>query len=261
MSDKATPLYWPNMRREQFVQALDERPVVVLPVGSIEQHGPHCPVDVDLSIPLHIAREASKAADFPLIVAPEVPFGFTHYNQGFVGTVTLQLETFVAMISDICLGIHHNGFERLVILNGHGGNQYPLRSIAIKLAEHDLFALAFSHWELVAEEMKAWGDKDSRIGHGGEWETSLQLHLRPQLVDRSKQVAEDWTPSVAPQFAHFAVFPERQRETPYGVMGDPTVASAEKGERYVRLATERLVELARAYREQPVRQYQHASRE
>src|SRR5690606_21521558 len=90
MTEARPALYWPNLRRAQFEEALRHRPVVVVPVGSIEQHGPHCPVDVDLSIPLQIALRASARTEaFPLVVAPEVPFGFTHYNHGFVGTITV----------------------------------------------------------------------------------------------------------------------------------------------------------------------------
>jgi creatinine amidohydrolase len=252
-------LYWPQLRRDQFERLHQERAVVVVPVGSIEQHGPHCPVDVDLANALEIALEASRrATDFPLVVGQELPFGFTHYNEGFPGTVTLQLETFIAVVTDIGRGIHGNGFERIIFLNGHGGNHHPLKAISVKLAEHDVYTLAFSHWDLLRDELVAWGDRDTGIGHAGEWETSLQLFLRPQLVDRARQVAESWEPSVDPRFAGFAVFPERRRETPLGVMGDPTVATAEKGGRYVAAAAERLVELARAFRAQPVRHYRHA---
>lgn len=259
MADLTPPLSWSEMRRDQFEDARGRDPVVVLPIGSIEQHGPHCPVDVDLSIPTHIATEASKRAhDFPLVVAPPLPFGFTHYNQGFPGTITLQLETFIAVVSDVCLSIHRNGFRRLILLNGHGGNHHPIRAIAVKIAERNAFSLAISHWDLVSREMAAWGEREGGIGHAGEWETSLQLYLRPHLVDRSKEVAESWTPSVGEDFEGFAKFPERRRETPHGVMGDPTVASAEKGERYVNLAATRLVEMARAYRQQPIREYHHA---
>ena len=261
VADMTPPLLWAEMRRDQFEEAVKRDPVVVLPIGSIEQHGPHCPVDVDLSIPSAIAIEAScRATDFPLVVAPPQPYGFTHYNQGFAGTITLQLETFIAVVSDICLSIHRNGFRRLILLNGHGGNHHPIRAIAAKIAEHNAFSLAISHWDLVSEEMKEWGDADGGIGHGGEWETSLQLFLRPQLVDRKEQVAETWVSSVGEEFAAFAKFPERRQETPYGVQGDPTVASAEKGERYVERAVERLVRMARAYREQPIREYWHAEK-
>lgn len=261
MSIPRQPWKWAEMNRPRFEAALADTPVVVVPIGSIEQHGPHCPVDVDVTIPTHVAELASsKASDFPLVVAPTVPFGFTHYNQGFVGTISLHLETFVALVSEVCTTIHANGFHRLIMLNGHGGNHHPIRAIAAKLAERNVFSLALSHWDLVSSEMEAWGERDTRIGHAGEWETSLQLHLRPHLVDRSVQVAEDWVQSVDPRFASFARFPERRQETPHGVMGDPTVATAEKGERYVDLASDRLVELARAYREQPVRDYWHAER-
>lgn len=249
-------LYWPNMRREQFERALEDRPVVVVPVGSIEQHGPHCPVDVDISNAYGIVvRAAERCKDFPFIVGPEISLGFTHYNQGFPGTVTLGLETFIAVVCDVCRSIYRNGFERIVLVNGHGGNHAPMRSAAVKIAEENIYVLALSHWELMREELVEWSDRDvGTIGHAGEWETSIQLHLRPQLVDRSKEVADTWEPSVAPEFAHI-VFPERQRETPSGVMGDPTVASAQKGERYVERAAERLEALARAYRNQEVRRY------
>lgn len=258
MSDLGGALYWPNLRRSEFARCIDEDAVVVVPVGSIEQHGPHCPVDVDLSGPLQIALEASRrASSFPLLVCQEIPFGFTHYNQGFPGTLTLELETFVALVTDVCLSIHRNGFHRIVLLNGHGGNHHPLKAVAAKLAEHDVFSLAFSHWDLVSRQMSEWGEKEVRIGHAGEWETSIQLFLRPDLVDRSKQVAEAWEPSVGEEFASFAVFPERQRETPSGVMGDPTVASAEKGKKYVEAAANALVSLAYAYRKQAVRHYRH----
>jgi creatinine amidohydrolase len=252
------PWYWPNLRRAELESLRDRSAVVVVPVGSIEQHGPHCPVDVDLSIPLQIALRASAAArDLPLVVAQEIPFGFTHYNQGFVGTLSLRLETFIALVGDVARSLKQDGFERIVFLNGHGGNHHPLRSIAIQLAEEDIYALAFSHWDLIGDDLKRWSERDASIGHGGEWETSLQRHLRPHLVDRALQVAEQWVPSVDERFRHFAVFAERRRETPFGVMGDPTVASAEKGARYVDLAVERLVELATAYRRQDVRRYRH----
>ena len=254
--EKRNILYWPNMRREQFEKARADRPVVVVPVGSIEQHGPHCPVDVDISNAHGIVVHAAELVqDFPFIVGPEISLGFTHYNRGFPGTVTLALETFINVVCDVCRSIHGNGFERIVLVNGHGGNHHPMRSAAVKLAEEDIYVLALSHWELVRQELIEWSERDQgSIGHGGEWETSIQLYLRPELVDRSKQVAENWVPSVSPEFAHIT-FPERQRETPHGVMGDPTVASAEKGERYVKRAAEKLARLARAYREQEVRRY------
>lgn len=252
--------YWPEMLRESLEAARDREAVVVIPVGSIEQHGPHCPVDVDLSIPVAIAREAAQRANGGILVAQPIPFGFTHYNRGFMGTVTLRLETFLAVVQDITRSVYDNGFRRIVLLNGHGGNHNPLKSAAAALAEHNVYALALSHWDLVSDELRDWGEADSTIGHAGEWETSYQLHLRPELVDFDKAVAEEWEESVGAEFVRIVRFAERQRETPLGVMGDATVATAEKGERIFNLAVERLVALTTAYRKQPVRDYRHFDR-
>ena len=90
---------WQEMLRHELLAALTQNPVVIVPVGSVEQHGPHCPQDVDISIPYHLAIQTAAAIDeFPVIVAPPVSLGFTHYNMGEVGTITLSLETFIEVL-------------------------------------------------------------------------------------------------------------------------------------------------------------------
>ena len=117
---------WQEMLRHELLAAMDNRGVVIVPVGSVEQHGPHCPQDVDISIPYHLAiRTAEAIEEFPVIVAPPVTYGFTHYNMGEVGTITLGLEVFIAVLCDVCRSIWANGFERIIMLNGHGGKQAP----------------------------------------------------------------------------------------------------------------------------------------
>ena len=136
-------IMWQEMLRHEFEMAIPQNPVVVVPVGSVEQHGPHNPMDVDISAPFHMAAEvARRIDDFPVIVAPPVWSGFTHYNMGHAGTISLQLETFQALIADICRSIHANGFERIITVNGHGGNAAPCRAVSWKLAEEDIFTLS-----------------------------------------------------------------------------------------------------------------------
>ena len=145
--------------------------------GSVEQHGPHCPQDVDISIPYHLAIRAADAIDdFPVIVAPPMTFGFTHYNMGEVGTITLSLETFIDVLCDVSRSIWANGFHRIILLNGHGGNEQPTWAAAVKLAEEDVWPVALTYWNMAPDELLAWSEADEgSIGHGGEWETSLQL--------------------------------------------------------------------------------------
>ena len=170
----------------ELLAALEQDPVVIIPVGSVEQHGPHCPQDVDISGPYHIAIATADAIDdFPVIVAPPVMYGFTHYNMGEVGTLTLKLELFIELLCDISRSLWANGFKRIILLNGHGGNLAPTWNASVKLAEEDVWALALTYWNMVPDELLAWSEADEgSIGHGGEWETSLQLHLRPHLSAR-----------------------------------------------------------------------------
>jgi creatinine amidohydrolase len=242
-------MLWQELLRHELLTALEQQPVVIVPVGSVEQHGPHCPQDVDISIPYHLAIETADAIDdFPVIVAPPVTYGFTHYNMGEVGTISLALETFIAVLCDVSRSIWANGFHRLILLNGHGGNEQPTWSAAVKLAEEDVWPVALTYWNMAPDELLAWSESDEgSIGHGGEWETSLQLHLRPQLVDPSRAVKDDWRLKFGPEVGRYAHFPERRREMAHGVMGDPFVASAAKGERLFRVLVDRLVALCHEY--------------
>lgn len=253
-------VFFQEMWRHELDEAVKHNPVVIVPVGSVEQHGPHCPPDIDISIPYHLAVAAAQAVDeFPVLVAPPVSYGFTHFNMGFRGTLTLQLETFIAVLCDVCRSLKANGFERIVLINGHGGNVAPQRSASVKMAEDDVWALPLVYWEMATEEMKQWSATDEgSIGHGGEWETSLQLHLRPQLIAQDKITRNDWPRTegrFSPKIARYAQWPERRREAPLGIMGDPFSASAEKGERLFNLLVERLVELCREFHTQSLRRY------
>src|SRR5688500_14625413 len=191
---------WQELLRHELLAALTRNPVVIVPVGSVEQHGPHCPQDVDISIPYHLAiRAAAAIEEFPVIVAPPVSLGFTHYNMGEVGTISLSLETFIAVLCDISRSIWANGFRRLVLLNGHGGNEQPTWAAAVKLAEEDVWPVALTYWNMAPDELAAWSETDDgSISHGVEWETSLQLHLRGNLVGMYLAVKDEWRTNLGP---------------------------------------------------------------
>ena len=246
---------WQEIWRHEFLAALENDPVVIVPVGSVEQHGPHCPMDVDISHTLAMAVETARAIeDFPVIVAPPIWSGLTHYNLGEVGTITLSVETFIALAVEVSRSIWANGFKRIILLNGHGGNRDIQRVVSIKLAKENIWALPITHWDMVQSVMDT-GDFDNFIGHGGEWETSLQLYLRPDLVDRDKIIADEERPGFTAEIKAFTGFPERRREREHGVHGNPSTASAEKGKRFFNAAKTQLIEVCRQYHAQPVRDY------
>lgn len=250
-------VHWQEMWRHEFLEALEHDPVVIVPVGSVEQHGPHCPMDVDISHTQALAVETALAIDdFPVIVAPPVWIGLTHYNMGEVGTITASVETYIALISEICRSIWANGFKRIILVNGHGGNRDIIRVVSTKLAEEDIWMLPITYWEAVWDVLIDNADTDPGfIGHGGEWETSLQLYLRPDMIDKPRMVADPERPGFTDDIKKFTGFPERRREREHGVHGNPMTASAEKGELLFTAARDKLIEVCRQYHAQPVRGY------
>lgn len=252
-------IFWQEMWRHEFEEAIKHDPVVIVPTGSVEQHGPHCPMDVDIVGPFSMAvATAKRVDDFPVIVAPPVWSGFTHYNLGFAGTISLRLETYQNMLADILRSIGANGFPRIVVINGHGGNNAPNHAVTAQVSQDDVFPISFSYWQAVADEMREWSDADEgSVGHGGEWETSLQLYLRPHLIDRSKMIDDVFPNPYSPNLRSFAQYAERRRDTEKvtGVMGNPLVASAEKGERLFNAIVEKLIQLVTEMHQAPVRHY------
>lgn len=250
---------WQELWRHEFEEALLHKPVVIVPTGSVEQHGPHCPMDVDIAGPFHMAVAAAQRVEpFPVLVAPPVWSGFTHYNMGFPGTISLRLETYQALLADILRSIHANGFPRIIVINGHGGNNAPNWAVTTQLAEEDIFPITFSYWQAAQQEMRDWSEADAgSVGHGGEWETSLQLYLRPHLIDNDRMVADIFPNPYSAGLRPFAQYAERRRDTEHntGVMGNPLVASVEKGKRLFSVVVDRLVQLAIEMHAAPVRHY------
>jgi creatinine amidohydrolase len=232
-------------------------PVVIVPTGSVEQHGPHLPFDVDIIDAHAIAAGAADAVeDFPVLVAPPIWTGISHYKQGHPGTITIPLETYVDLVCAVCRSIHGNGFERIVLLNGHGGNRAINQAIAIKLAEEDIFVLPITYWDMVTALLESESETDAgSIGHAGEWETSLQLYLRPILVDRDHMRADEERPDLSPGVRRYTAFAERLRERAGGVHGDPATATAAKGQLLFEASRDELIRAITELHALPVRHY------
>lgn len=219
---------WQEMRRTEFEEAVKEGAVVVVPVGSLEQHGDHLPVYTDTGCCLAIAKGAAEAvADFPVLVLPPLWSGYSPHHMGYPGTITLKFHTFVEVLTQIAESVHAHGFRKILFLNGHGGNSAVIAALRTKLAtESGITAVGYTYWDLpgLGEEMKAACETDKGfIGHAAEIETSLQLYLQPEAVDPGAAL---WAP---------------------GVWGDPSRATRSKGERIYRAAVEALARVLREY--------------
>ncbi|HET8521875.1 MAG TPA: creatininase family protein [Thermomicrobiales bacterium] len=172
--------------REQAPEAL-----AVLPVGATEQHGPHLPVGTDRFAVEAIARAAAQAASdqIPVIVTPTLPFGSSSHHLPFSGTMSLTTETYLRVVMDLAESLITDGFQRIFILNGHGGNheiiQLVARDLALKYPAH---LAAASYWTIAWEGfLTVKGETPGRMpGHAGIFETSLVMALRPELISEPR---------------------------------------------------------------------------
>lgn len=215
--------------------------IVVVPIGSVEQHGNHLPVSTDTILVDAAAHEGVSAAsdDVPAVVTPPVWSGLSSHHMPFGGTLTLDFPEMLNMLESVGRSALDNGFDAILLLNGHGGNMSLLNTAVNQIgAEHpDIEVSGLTYFYLASSLIEEVRDSDAGgMMHGGELETSLMLHLRPELVNEDEMTAvyaerkhdlllEDLFGS-GPR-SSYSTFADH---TDTGVMGDPTLASAQKGE-------------------------------
>lgn len=235
--------------------------IVIVPVGSIEQHGDHLPVSTDTILVDAAAHEgASQVSDeLPVLVTPPVWSGLSSHHMPFGGTLTLEFENMLEMLESIGRSALDNGFDAILLLNGHGGNMSLLSTAINKIgAEHpEIEVGGLTYFYLASSLIEEIRDSDpGGMMHGGELETSLMLHLRPDLVDEDEMTAvyaerkydlllEDLFGSGS--LSTYGTFADH---TDTGVMGDPTLGSAEKGEAIFEHITQEMKSLLEAIHEE-----------
>jgi creatinine amidohydrolase len=245
-------LAWETMRSDEFAAALaaPDEWFVLLPIGAIEQHGDHLPVDVDIHAATEVCRAVAEVDD-RVIVAPALPFGFSAAQVYRPGTITLRSSTLLEVLRDACSSILEQGFTRLLIVNGHNGNKWMMGQLVTELPRQPgAFLGALTYFDLtLAAFTKRRASRLGGEGHAGELETGIELHLRPELV-LDQRVIRYVTPLSAYGFVDLAVRGPlaggvRPLEQPYpeGVMGDPMVATAELGGQILQAAVTGIKEI------------------
>lgn len=218
---------WPQ------IEALPKTTPVVVPVAALEQHGRHMPLFTDSLLLGEVVRRVSQALDEKVLFAPLTWLGNSHHHMDFPGTMSASPRVYLDLLSDLTENLITHGFQRIVLLNGHGGNIVPAQQATFEVRQKyrqrsDLLILSATYWTLGG---KPWeldpAIKQRRMGHACEWETSMMLRIRPELVGDLKKVeASEFGNPFTP--AHRAWI--TKDVTRIGHIGDPTVASAEKGE-------------------------------
>src|SRR5881396_1217177 len=250
-------LTWPEVRR-----AASEDRVCLIPVGTLEDHGPHLPVDTDARIITEICRRAAQEAADQIVLLPTIPHGYDPHHMDFPGPISIGWDTFTRYCKDVGLSLAHHGFTRMLYLNGHGSNQ-NLVEVAARLVNvaHPGVLAAAAFYLSSPEGLRVVEDvrESTRggMGHACELETSIYLAIDPEAVDMSKAVDEtppdqsehawfDWTDGSLKLMPWWSSFSRT------GVHGRPTLATAEKGKALLDAAVAEIAGYVRELRARPL---------
>jgi creatinine amidohydrolase len=221
-------LTWPQ------VQSLDRNCPVIVPLAAMEQHGDHLPLYTDSYLLEEIVRRVERAAGHDVLIAPLQWLGNSHHHRDFPGTLSAEPRLYLDLVRGLLSNLIADGFRRILVLNGHGGNEVPAQQSLFEIrqahrARTDLLLLFSSYWRLASVATAPELDwQQSEMGHACEWETSMMLCLAPHLVgDYGRVLPVDPRGSFLPAYRPWVT----QDRSPSGHIGYPHRASREKGER------------------------------
>jgi len=232
------------MTPREITEALKEVDTVVVPLGSVEQHGPHLPVGTDTLIPITVAKRVAERAK--VLVAPPVYYGNSLSMVDMKGVFTVTPDTLASLLLDLCKSFSKQGFRKIVFINGHGGNTQVVNFIGQKARmETGALIVRIDWWDIAAEEISKICERE--LVHADEGETSMMLACRPELVDMTRaEKDETWDKLVKeltggkpknmpPVYVPFSEWSKT------GLIGDATKASKIKGEKILTAVVDNIV--------------------
>jgi creatinine amidohydrolase len=251
---------WPEIR-----EVASEERVVVVPIGTLEDHGHHLPIDTDVRIISAICERACSRAADRVVLLPTVTHGYSPHHRDFPGSISIAWDTFVRYLCDITSSLILHGFTRIILANGHGSNM-PLVDIAARLTIVDHpETLCCSYFYLYTPEgqeaVRAVRESEfpGGMAHACELETSIYLAIAPELVQMDKAEKDlnqppskyfylDWFDGPGSMMEYWSTLSRT------GTMGDPTLATAEKGESLLEAAANELLMVIDEMSVRPIRE-------
>ena len=243
---------WPELR-----ERVKDQPVVILPIGSVEDHGRHLPLDTDNFLIWSMCEAAAQRAPGEILLLPQIPFGFETHHMDFPGTIDIHMEHLLHFVLDVTKSVAHHGFRHILIADGHGSNMPILDLVARRtILETEAMCGCFIWPSLAPELINELRESPvpGGMAHACELETSVYLHVDGARVQMDKAVKDMNLPpsqfiwmdlmkgSPVLYMDHWTRFSRS------GVVGDPTVATAEKGKRIFEAVVDALVALVREFR-------------
>ncbi|MCZ2146306.1 MAG: creatininase family protein [Bryobacterales bacterium] len=243
----------------ELKEAAKREPVVVLPIGSVEDHGPHLPLDVDNFLIWEICMEAARRAGGDILLMPIIPYGFETHHMDFPGTIDIHMEHLLHFVLDVTKSVAHHGFRRILIADGHGSNMPILELVARRtILETEALCAPFLWPSLaLADIRKVRESGRGGMSHACELETSVYLYLdarrvqmdkarKEQGAPQSEFIWQDLTdPGPIKMMDYWTCFSKS------GINGDPTLATAEKGKIIFEAVVNNFARFAREFKNRP----------
>lgn len=249
-------LTWPEA--EERFQQVD---IALLPVGAVEQHGPHLPLDTDAFDANYLALRVADACSEPKpLVMPNISYGVSYHHDDFKGTVSISNDTLAKLVYDIGISVSRNGIKKLVIINGHGGNSPALNHAAQMINRDTHIFVCVDTGETSDVDIYSLVETPNDV-HAGEIETSTTLAVRPHLVNMDQARRE--VPKFSSRYLDFTSkrgvlwYAYTRKISRSGVMGDPTKASSEKGKKIWEIMIAHLVALVEDLKSMTLEEIHH----
>jgi creatinine amidohydrolase len=228
-AEKSNERTWfDELSMKEVVRSAGAGKIIILPVGSVEEHGDHLPLCTDTLQPEYVARQVAEKTG--CLIAPTIKYGVCNSTRNFPGTISISFESLRGITHDVLEEFVRNGFNRLLVLSGHAGNTHmaALRIAAQEVLQNHINdnsgkkvrIMVLSDYDFAYELKGKYFSRDD--GHAGSIETSRVKAIKPELVKARGAKS-------SPEFPRFEVLVDSERVFPSGVIGDPTVATARKG--------------------------------
>jgi creatinine amidohydrolase len=248
-------LSWPEVEK-----SVEREKVVLLPLGSIEQHGPHLPLDTDSVTAFEVCKRIGQRIPGEVVVLPPIYYTPAELSMDFSGTIDIEPTHFIDYLYDVCSSLIKHGFRRIVMVSGHGINP-PFMNIVSQMVtnRNEALCAGVAYFDFAREKVRKIVSHGS---HACEFETSMMLALKPESVDMTKATKEwniymgisksRWTWRNFVDRSPIFFIDRLSRFSKTGIIGDPTKASKKKGEKLLRVIVDDMVGFVREFRRRKI---------
>jgi creatinine amidohydrolase len=230
-----------------------DKSVLLVPIAACEQHSRHLAISTDTVLCTAVAEGVEQKMPQQVVLLPTLWLGASHHHLRFGATLSVDVDTHAAILAEYLTPLLEDGYKRLMILNGHGGNIDTMHVALRKMQPdfQDCILSAASYWELASTELARLGEGPRKsMGHACEYETSMMMALRPDLVRKSE--IKDDPLSEDPVLRGLFLADDMKQKTDHGCVGYPELATAEKGRLFLNAAVERTAEVVAALLRRPL---------